>query len=257
MRGRSGALPPADVPSRAGGFPPCLCHQPSDCSQCLSSSRDRPRLCGCRLASRVALAALSHSRRFHEFSKFILAARIVPRPGSRWGTLEADHASRVPESGSPLSLQSSIFSPKLAFYSVIQSPYIKSRARRGFVQEARTRKAAMACGEAIGCAGLSGTGFFLFCTKPIAVPAFQAMDTQLNALPILPVRARIVSGCLNSAFSRHFSTFYGSSVQAMDAQLDARHQRRTPTIHQGRAQRIIEVLLNEQSLPAHQIRSER
>src|SRR5208337_178279 len=30
--------------------------------------------------------------------------------------------------------------------------------------------------------------------------------------------ARIVSGCSNSAFSRHFSTFYGSSVQYMDTQ---------------------------------------
>jgi len=74
---------------------------------------------------------------------------------------------------------------------------------------------------------------------PVAAPAFQAMNTQLNALPILPVRARTVSGCLNSAFSRHFSTFYGSSVQAMDTQLDARHRRRTPTIHRGRAQRTI------------------
>jgi len=27
-----------------------------------------------------------------------------------------------------------------------------------------------------------------------------AMDTQLNALPTLPVLARTVSGCLNSAF---------------------------------------------------------
>jgi hypothetical protein len=34
----------------------------------------------------------------------------------------------------------------------------------------------------------------------VASPAFQAMDTQLNALPILPVLARTVSGCLNSAF---------------------------------------------------------
>jgi hypothetical protein len=32
----------------------------------------------------------------------------------------------------------------------------------------------------------------------------QALDTQLNALPPLAVRARTVSGCLNSAFSRHF-----------------------------------------------------
>src|SRR5208337_684289 len=31
-------------------------------------------------------------------------------------------------------------------------------------------------------------------------PSSQAMDTQLNALPTLPVLARTVSGCLNSAF---------------------------------------------------------
>ena len=37
--------------------------------------------------------------------------------------------------------------------------------------------------------------------------------------------------------SRHFSTFYGPSVQSMDIQLCARHRRRTPTIHRGRAQR--------------------
>ena len=36
--------------------------------------------------------------------------------------------------------------------------------------------------------------------KPVAAPAFQAMDTQLDALPTLPVLARTVSGCLNSAF---------------------------------------------------------
>ena len=39
--------------------------------------------------------------------------------------------------------------------------------------------------------------------------------------------------------SQHFSTFYGSFVQAMDTQLGARHRRRTPTIHRGRAQRTI------------------
>ena len=47
------------------------------------------------------------------------------------------------------------------------------------------------------------------------------MDTQLNAPSTLPVRARTVSGCLNSAFSRHFYTFYGSSVQSMGIQLNA------------------------------------
>ena len=36
---------------------------------------------------------------------------------------------------------------------------------------------------------------------------------------ICPRSGRFV--CLNSAFSRHFSTFYGPSVQAMDAQLKA------------------------------------
>ena len=34
--------------------------------------------------------------------------------------------------------------------------------------------------------------------------------------------ARTVSGCLNSAFSRHFYTFYEPSVQAMDTQLNSR-----------------------------------
>ena len=65
------------------------------------------------------------------------------------------------------------------------------------------------------------------------------MDTQLKALPTLPVLARIVSGCVNSAFSRHFYTFYGPSVQAMATQLGARHRWWTPMIHRGRARRTI------------------
>ena len=43
---------------------------------------------------------------------------------------------------------------------------------------------------------------------PVAAPAFQAMDTQLDALPTLPVLARTVSDCVNSAFlniSQHFT----------------------------------------------------
>ena len=56
---------------------------------------------------------------------------------------------------------------------------------------------------------------------PVAAPAYQAMDTQLNALPILAVCARIVSGCLNSAFLGLFYTSCGPSSQAMDTQLDA------------------------------------
>src|SRR5271157_839922 len=38
------------------------------------------------------------------------------------------------------------------------------------------------------------------------------------------------SGCVNSPFSRHFWTFYGSSVQTTDTRLGARHRRRTPKI---------------------------
>src|SRR5271157_5246833 len=67
----------------------------------------------------------------------------------------------------------------------------------------------------------------------------QSMDTQLDALPILPVLAGGVSGCVNSAFLGLFSTFYGSSVQSMDTQLGARPRRRTLTIHRGSGQRTI------------------
>src|SRR5271166_4238982 len=37
--------------------------------------------------------------------------------------------------------------------------------------------------------------------------------------------------------SRHFSTFYGPSVQTMDTQLGARQRRWTPMIHRGHARR--------------------
>jgi hypothetical protein len=42
-----------------------------------------------------------------------------------------------------------------------------------------------------------------------------------NALPTLPLLARTVSGCVNSAFPIHFYTIYGPSVQTMDTQLNA------------------------------------
>ena len=60
------------------------------------------------------------------------------------------------------------------------------------------------------------------------------MDAQLKAVPILPVQARTVSGCVNSAnldISQHFSTFYGPSVQSMDTQLGARQGGPTPAVH--------------------------
>src|SRR5271166_1698766 len=59
-------------------------------------------------------------------------------------------------------------------------------------------------------------------------PSVQAMDAQLKALPILPVRARTVFRVRELRESQHFSTFYGPSVQSMDTQLGARQGRWTP-----------------------------
>ncbi|MGZ3471683.1 MAG: hypothetical protein ACXWO1_19075, partial [Isosphaeraceae bacterium] len=78
-------------------------------------------------------------------------------------------------------------------------------------------------------------------SMPVAAPAFQAMDTQLNALPTLPVLARTISGCLNSAFldiSQHFTghlfrPWIPSSARGKG----------------GGPRRFTEVVLNEQSLP--------
>ena len=51
-------------------------------------------------------------------------------------------------------------------------------------------------------------------------PSVQALDTQLNALATLPVLARSVSGCLNSAFLGLFLDQLRPPVfQAMDTQL--------------------------------------
>src|SRR5208282_4352831 len=66
----------------------------------------------------------------------------------------------------------------------------------------------------------------------------QYMDAQLGARLALPVLARTVSGFVNSPFLNHFHTFYGPSVQTMDTQLGARQGRRAPTIHRDRAQRF-------------------
>jgi len=66
----------------------------------------------------------------------------------------------------------------------------------------------------------------------------QAMDTQLNALPTLPVLAWTVSGCMNSAFldiSQHFT----SHLFRPWIPISARHRRWTPMIHRGRARRTI------------------
>ena len=77
----------------------------------------------------------------------------------------------------------------------------------------------------------------------------QAMDTQLNALPALPVLARTVSGCLNSAFldiSQHFTAhlfrpWIPGSARGID----------------GGSRRFTEVVPNEQSPPVASMKSSR
>src|SRR5271157_5363174 len=62
---------------------------------------------------------------------------------------------------------------------------------------------------------------FLYFSLPVAAPACQALDTQVNALPTLPVLARGVSAagtpCL-SDFSRQVAA---QGFQAVDSQLNA------------------------------------
>ena len=67
------------------------------------------------------------------------------------------------------------------------------------------------------------------------------MDTQLKALPILSVRARIVSGCVNSAFldiSQHFTVhLFRPWIPSSAYDID------------GGPRRFTEVVLDGQSLP--------
>src|SRR5208283_886500 len=75
------------------------------------------------------------------------------------------------------------------------------------------------------------------------------MDTQLDALPILPVLARGVSGCVNSAnldksrqcTAHLFSLWIPSSARGID----------------GGPRRFTEVVLNEQALPVASMKSSR
>src|SRR5271157_2150179 len=75
-------------------------------------------------------------------------------------------------------------------------------------------------------------------------PSFQAMDTQLGALPTLPVLARTVSGCLNSGFLGLFETSCGPSFQAMDTQLNA-----LPTEPGGAHQLVLHPRKREHRVP--------
>ena len=74
---------------------------------------------------------------------------------------------------------------------------------------------------------------FLGCMKPgflyislHAVPACQALDTQLKALPTLPVLARTASGCLSSGNLDISRQFAAPACQADDSRLGA-----LPTLH--------------------------
>jgi hypothetical protein len=81
------------------------------------------------------------------------------------------------------------------------------------------RSASLISGMATGPPAGVGSGlgpFLAACTprfsdfsRPVAAPAFQVLDTQLKALPALPVLARGVSGCVNSPFLGLFRTFSG------------------------------------------------
>ena len=71
-------------------------------------------------------------------------------------------------------------------------------------------------GGALGPFLAASTPRFSDFSRPVAAPAFQVLDTQLKALPALPVLARGVSGCVNSAFLRLFWASWGALSQAMD-----------------------------------------
>src|SRR5271157_966645 len=67
---------------------------------------------------------------------------------------------------------------------------------------------------------------FLDISRQVAIPAFQALDTQLKTLQTLTVLARGVSGCLNSGNLDISRQFAAPACQADDSRLGA-----LPTLH--------------------------
>ena len=63
--------------------------------------------------------------------------------------------------------------------------------------------------------------FLCLLAQAILSCQLSVVSYQIGRLASCPSWLRRQSGCLNSAFSQHFSTFYEPSVQAMDTQLKA------------------------------------
>src|SRR5208282_5727959 len=114
-------------------------------------------------------------------------------PHDDW-TLGANHVSRAPESGWPI--------PLLLISGLATGP----PAGVGDGLRFLSRHCQHICPRSgrFVCSNSAFSRHF----STFYGPSVQAMDAQLKALPTLPVRARTVSGCVNSAnlnISQHFT----------------------------------------------------
>jgi len=97
-----------------------------------------------------------------------------------------------------------------------------------------------------GSSGVTRAGWLGSSWQQLAAPSAPASDLGASSCgrrpqPPLSCDLRLNHAlfcCFQSAFSQQISTLYGSSEQSKDAQLGARQQRRTPTIHRERVQRF-------------------
>src|SRR5271157_2034360 len=144
-------------------------------------------------------------------------------PHDDW-TLGANHVSRAPESGWPI--------PLLLISGLATGP----PAGVGDGLRFLSRHCQHICprsGRFVCLNSAFSRHFWTFYG-----PSVQAMDAQLKARPTLPVRARTVSGCVNSAnlnISQHFT---GHLFRPLDTEPGMRQGRWTPVVHRDRAQRF-------------------
>ena len=139
-------------------------------------------------------------------------------------TLGANHVSRAPESGWPI--------PLLVISGLATGPPAGVGDGLRFLSR-RCQHICPRSGRFVCLNSAFSRHFYTFYG-----PSVQAMDAQLKALPTLPVRARTVSGCVNSAnlnISQHFTVHL---FQSMDTHLGARQGGRTPAVHRDRPQRF-------------------
>src|SRR5208337_3474216 len=109
-------------------------------------------------------------------------------------TLGANHVSRAPESGWPI--------PLLVTSGLATGPPAGVGDGLRFLSR-RCQHICPRSGRFVCLNSAFSRHFWTFYG-----PSVQAMDAQLKALPTLPVRARTVSGCVNSAnlnISQHFT----------------------------------------------------